>query len=49
MGALTPESLLEKEAHRETVRLASFRQVGQGAGSSDLLKGRINSNFVPQS
>ncbi len=49
MGVLTPESLLENEVHLETARLAGFLQVGQEAGSLDLLKGRISSKFVPQS
>jgi hypothetical protein len=49
MGLLAPDSLLEKEAHLETAFLASFWHAGQEAGSSDRLKGRISSNFVPQS
>ncbi len=44
-----PPSSVEKQANCDTIRLASFWQVGQGPGSLKRLIGRISSNLVSQS
>jgi len=48
-GILSPASFLEKEAQAEIIRSAFFWQRGQEAFLLELLNGRNNSNFKPQS
>jgi len=47
-GAADPPSLTVKQANVDNNFLAGFLQVGQSAGESDWLNGRISSNFVSQ-
>jgi len=49
IGAVVPNSLLERHTNRDKALLATCLHFGQSAGSPDLLKGRINSNLVLQS
>ncbi len=47
-GVAVPPSLIVKLANVDISFLAGFLQVGQAAGESDWLKGRIISNFESQ-
>jgi hypothetical protein len=49
IGAVVPNSLLDRHANRDKALFAVRLHFGQSAGSPDLLIGRINSNFVLQS
>ncbi len=48
MGVEVPPSLIVKLANVDISFLAGFLHVGQAAGESDWLKGRIISNFESQ-
>jgi len=49
IGAVTPDSLLERQQKLDKARSARCLHFGHSAGSPHRLMGRINSNFVLQS
>jgi hypothetical protein len=49
IGAVTPDSLLERQQKLDKARLAWCLHFGHSAGSPHRLIGRINSNLVLQS